>query len=1085
MRKIFIAIVVSLFAIGIQTAQAKQDRFVSLAYVWLHHLKMDKLTAEQVAPTLDRYNWNGISDVALIGGAFMAGQDATVVTAWNRATWPPVAEGKDYRNEPLDEQGKRERLCSKEVLKAVVQYYKKKGIKVRLCEQGYGWLAGGSLSVVVKDPVKTKRYAEAMCKLAKELDCNGLDFDWEFPTTAEEAEGYRLLMREVKRRGFLVSVCAIQPTVDRTYMDNCFPDDAAVNNHVGKYMKWEKIINEGIADEINVMQYLAYNPERKQMDVNKKMEKMSIWEKAFPNEFTAQRKVKLLCGVGYYSFMLPEAKVGKKIKGKGTLNFPALYEKYGNLAYTQRNIRNEHTVWTTRDVRDIVRQAKERGWGGVFTWVVSHDFTIDHPTEFNRQQALADEVERIWKEDKKSQLHVSTQGNDKNPGTAKRPLRTVQAALAKAQKVKAPYEVEILLHKGRYELSKALVVNRSHTTLKAFGDGEVILSGGRFMAPSKLKQVQDETVRRRLQPQVRNRVVEIDFTQQGLPMDGLHAVGFGRPSIAAWPEPFVEGCAMHVARWPNDTTLLIGRIVEAGEKKEGQQTAPNGIFGYKSNRPSLWKDTKQLWIGGYFAHGYADDMIRVAKVDTVQKLIYAGEPTVYGFKTGAKFRRWYALNLPEELDAPGEYVLDAQHKKMYILLPEGKEKEGLHLSVIDKPLLTVKNCAFVNIEGLTFEYGRGIGVYTEKTHAVTIDGCTLRNLGGTAVVMGQGTLSKDGVLDHKKGGELASGVVGNLNSTIYENILLNRHAGTDNGVKNCHIYAVGAGGVNMGGGDRTTLMPAGNFVENCRIHNFNRIEKSYKPGVWIDGVGNRVSNCEIYDAPSMAILFNGNEHTIEFCDIHDVCSEIDDQGAVYYGRDVAALGNVVRYCYIHHLAKEHMVAGVYHDDGACGLEVNGNIFYKAGMKNSLIGGGHYNHYHGNLFLCSPQGVHVDARMTNWGAFMIKRGAVIDERLQKVRYQEPPYSTAYPWLPSYWEKNPAVPHNNIVNGNLFYKVDNMVDGKSCWLELYNNWSTTEDPGFVDSEQPLKGFVKDAPIYRYIKDFEKIPFQEIGCKLPQRR
>ena len=83
------------------------------------------------------------------------------------------------------------------------------------------------------------------------------------------------------------------------------------------------------------------------------------------------------------------------------------------------------------------------------------------------------------------------------------------------------------------------------------------------------------------------------------------------------------------------------------------------------------------------------------------------------------------------------------------------------------------------------------------------------------------------------------------------------------------------------------------------------------------------------------------------------------------------------------------------------------------------------------------------------------------------------------------KKTAIPHNNIVNGNLFYKVDNMVDGKSCWLELYNNWSTTDDPGFVDSEQPLKGFVKDAPIYRYIKDFEKIPFQEIGCKLPQRR
>lgn len=61
--------------------------------------------------------------------------------------------------------------------------------------------------------------------------------------------------------------------------------------------------------------------------------------------------------------------------------------------------------------------------------------------------------------------------------------------------------------------------------------------------------------------------------------------------------------------------------------------------------------------------------------------------------------------------------------------------------------------------------------------------------------------------------------------------------------------------------------------------------KSYRPGIWMDGVGNRISKCDIYDAPSMAILFHGNNHVIELCDITNVCSEVDDQGAVYYGRD--------------------------------------------------------------------------------------------------------------------------------------------------------------------------------------------------------
>lgn len=1087
MRKRFLSLIAAwlLTLTGVTAIHAKDSNqdFVSLAYVWLHHLKMDKLSPAEVEPMLNRYNWNGISDVALIGGVFMAGQDATLVTAWNKETWPPVAVGKDYKDEPLDEQAKRDRLCSKEVIKTVIRYFKRKHIKIRLCETGYGWLTGGSLSAVVKDKEKTLAYARRLGNLAKELGCNGVDFDWEFPPTAEEAEGYRLLMKEIKRQGLKVSVCAIQPTVDKQYMDNCFPDDAAVNNHVGKHMKWERIIKEGIVDEINVMQYLAYNPKTHQMDVDVKFEKMSIWEKAFPNEFTDRRNVKILCGVGYYSFMLPEAKVGKKIKGKGTQNFSALYQNFGHTAYTSRVIGNEHTVWTTRDVRDIVRHAKARGWGGVFTWVVSHDFTLEHPLEYNRQQALAEEVEKIWQKEKARQLHVSPQGNDRNAGTVSRPLRTLQAALAKARKVNPAYEVEILLHEGSYELDATVVVDRNRTTIRAYGNDAVSVSGGRHIAPAHLKLVSNPDLAQRLQPQVRNRVREIDFGQLHLPLEGMHAVGFGRPSIASWTEPFASGCTMRPARWPNDSTQLIGRIVEAGTEKKGEEHTPLAVFGYDCQRPSAWKDTRDMWIAGYFAHGYADDMISVARIDTLQKLVYAGEHTVYGFMTGAPFRRWYALNLLEELDCEGEYVIDTQRQKMYFLLPEGKEKAGIHLSVLKTPLIAVENCKDVIIEGLTFEYGRGIGIYMENTHHVTVNRCTLRNLGGTAIVMGKGTLKPGNIQGHKEGGTTVSRLVGDLMGTVYDNILFNRQAGTDNGVTNCHIYHVGAGGISMGGGDRKTLMPAGNFVENCRIHDFNRIEKSYRPGIWIDGVGNRVSRCELFDAPSMAILFHGNDHLIELCDIHDVCKEIDDQGAIYYGRDASELGNIIKWCYLHDFSKEYRTSSTYHDDGACGTLVYGNIYHRAGASGALIGGGHHNRYINNIFMDMPQAIHIDARMTNWGQFMIERGAVIDQRLQTVNYRQPPYSKAYPWLPSYWEKSPAIPHDNVVEGNLFYRIKNNINGNTEWLEMSNNWSTKEDPGFKDPDYPLKGFRDDALVYKKIQGFAKIPVDEIGCKLPE--
>ena len=284
-----------------------------------------------------------------------------------------------------------------------------------------------------------------------------------------------------------------------------------------------------------------------------------------------------------------------------------------------------------------------------------------------------------------------------------------------------------------------------------------------------------------------------------------------------------------------------------------------------------------------------------------------------------------------------------------------------------------------------------------------------------------------------------------------------------------------------GGGDRASLTSAGNYVENCRIHDYNRIEKSYRPGIWMDGVGNRISKCDIYDAPSMAILFLGNNHVIELCDITNVCSEVDDQGAVYYGRDPSEQGNVIRYCYFHELSPRHRVTATYHDDGACGAEVYGNIYHKAGSLPVLIGGGHNNHYRHNIFIDSPVAIHIDARMQGWGKFMIEKGAIIDQRLQTVNYKNPPYSTAYPLLAAYWDNDTSYPKGNVIEGNLFYKIGNVVHGQSEWLELYNNWATGSDPGFVDAADPLKGFKDDALIYQRINGFPRLPFEKIGCDL----
>ncbi len=688
----------------------------------------------------------------------------------------------------------------------------------------------------------------------------------------------------------------------------------------------------------------------------------------------------------------------------------------------------------------------------------------------------------LWAQTK---IFVSPRGQDNASGTVNAPFKSIQKAVNTAQQKGG--NVEIVLTSGKYEIEKSIEISAgqwSQLTISGQDKQGVFLSGGKNISVSATQKVTDPLVRTRLQIQVVDSIRVIDFKKLGIPISNLHAVGFGRPSLPAWNELFVNDQPLRLSRWPNDSMALIGKIKVAGNK-EDKTNGKLPVFYYHENRPKYWTKAENIWIGGYFGHGYADDMIPIAAIDTALKTISTTMFTTYHFMTGTDYRRWHAINLIEEIDRPGEYAIDYKNQKIYFYPPIPILK-SVHLSVLQQPVFSITQCANVRLKNITIENTRGMGVYMQNTENVVIDACTFRNIGNVAVSIGLGTIAKEMDLQTHAmatGGNAAPGIVGDVAGRLYADPTFDRQAGKGNGVKNSCIYNVGAGGVSLGGGNRITLTSSKNFVENCRIQRYNRIEKSYRPAVWIDGVGNRVSNCDISDAPSMAILFHGNNHIVEYCKITNVCTEVDDQGAVYYGRDPSEQGNIIRYNYFKDLSSRHRVTATYHDDGACGSEVYGNVYHRAGSIPVLIGGGQDNHYYNNIFMESPIAFHIDNRLQNWAANMVARGGVFEQRLKAVDYQQPPYSTAYPHLPQYFKGNPAFPQRNKIERNLVYKIKNLINGQTQWGEFSNNWIANDNPGFVDEGDPLKGLKPNAALYEQIKGFEPIPFEKMGCTLPQ--
>ena len=93
----------------------------------------------------------------------------------------------------------------------------------------------------------------------------------------------------------------------------------------------------------------------------------------------------------------------------------------------------------------------------------------------------------------------------------------------------------------------------------------------------------------------------------------LRHAGFLRPAIPAWTEVFVNDQVQTLSRWPNDTSALMGKVIETGSIPRVEDFSnKGGTFEYYGDRPSRWKSGDPKWIAGYFAHGYADDMVQIA-----------------------------------------------------------------------------------------------------------------------------------------------------------------------------------------------------------------------------------------------------------------------------------------------------------------------------------------------------------------------------------------------------------------------------------------------------------------------------------------
>jgi hypothetical protein len=648
------------------------------------------------------------------------------------------------------------------------------------------------------------------------------------------------------------------------------------------------------------------------------------------------------------------------------------------------------------------------------------------------------------------ELHIATGGQDSWSGrlpapNAERsdgPFASLERARAEVLKIRSDAGlpaggIRIAVQAGRYPLTRTIEMtapdsgaSNAAVVYRGVEPGAVRIVGGVLV--TGFKPVTTPSVLARLDPSARGHVLEADLRAQGVTEFGS-AAGNGI-------ELFFNDRPMPIARWPNSGFVKITEVLgKTPVDVRGTKGCVEGLFAFASERAMRWGEEKDIWVHGYWFWDWSDQRQRVKAVDSARGTIEIEPPYHnYGYRKGQWF---YAYNLLSEIDRPGEWYADRATGRLYFWPPAAITGAEVTVSMLPT-LLALKDVSHVSFEGFTFEAARETAIRVAGGVGVRIAGCTVRNTGGSAI-------------------DIAGG---------------RAHA-----VVACDIYQCGAGGVSLSGGDRRTLEPAGHVADNNDIHHYGRWRPMYSAGIGLYGVGNRATHNRISHAPHQAISFGGNDHRIELNEIHNVCFESNDAGAIYAGRDWTMRGTVIRHNHLHDITgfEGRGCVGVYLDDMFCGTDIIGNLFHRVSSA-AFIGGGRDCRIENNVFVDCKPAVHIDARALGWAKYhadeWVKEGRE-KKTLSGTAYTEPPYRDRYPALPPILDQDPCAPRGNVVARNICVggRWDD-IEGKARPLVRLENNLTADDPRFVNAAAGNFELQADSPALKL--GFEPIPLGRIG-------
>ena len=529
----------------------------------------------------------------------------------------------------------------------------------------------------------------------------------------------------------------------------------------------------------------------------------------------------------------------------------------------------------------------------------------------------------------------------------------------------APGAKRISVKKGSYEIGKTLYID-SNTEIVA--ENGTLFSGTKRISLEGLKS--------------EGGVYRIKLSDYGIFDYGEFGLG---PYKEFWkeydiPKPHMEEFGpslelysgtkkMNLSRYPRKGFAYVKEVVGETVKNDPHgkpRSRAEGLFIPDDTRIFDENDISDLLLIGYWNWDWATQRHLVDAYDKKTGVVKVNEPYhVYGY-TGDGIGHFYALNVKSELKRPGDWYIDRKNGEIYVI--PYKNQKSVDVTVVEN-MFEATGKSNIKISGVSVIKCRKSAYRFESCDNLTVENATVQNVGAWAVIADKCT-----------------------NTTV----------------SGFNVSKTGGGGIAVSGGDRNTLTPSNNKVIHNEITDVAYWHKMYHAGIEINGVGVTVSHNLIHDVVHSAIIWQGNDHIIEYNEIKNASYESNDAGAIYAGRDYTCRGNVIRYNYIHDLFgyQNKGCAGVYFDDGLCSAEVYGNTFANIVQMAILLGGGRDFNVHHNNFVNCTVAMTLDDRYFTWMS-----NAKNLRHLDEVPYRSELWKSRYPELYTILDGDPKLPEGN--------------------------------------------------------------------------